>query len=328
VAPPAVAARGLARALVGSSRRPPTGNTGSLVALDAAAKLFRDNIPTVHDEVVVEVVGQPGASKQELYYLAMAAAFGIVRRLQPLLQLNPFLPPSAASLMIEYDAADHWVRCSLTYRSAALRTLGARVASTVPSIPSPVIDFAIGAFTYIVPRGALIAAVASLLPDPGFFDGMAVYRGPQCNVVGGEFDLTDSILPGIPGLSPPGAAGSRGEPVMPWTGKTILTGCPTAPDPRPIGPIKQEPPPDRKLISPGPDIPSPNPKPSGDNRSRGSVVTPGPAKTLGASGCCPKTMLLVELVAASLTDPGSNAMETWTPPVAGPGAAAGSPVGG
>ena len=58
------------------------------------------------DEVVVEVTGQPGASKQSLYYLALSAANGMVRRFNALAGFQNILAPAYGFLMIEYDAAD------------------------------------------------------------------------------------------------------------------------------------------------------------------------------------------------------------------------------
>lgn len=294
-----------------------------LTLADYVAKQFRDNIPTIQDEVVVEVVGQPGASKRELYYLAMAAANGIVKRRQPLLQLNPFLPPSAASLMIEYDAADHWIRCSLTYRSAAVQGIGTAVPA---GIRAAVVDAAETALSALVPGGAFAAFVIGLTIIPNFFNTSAVYRGPQCDVVGEQSNFV-SLLPPLPGI-PVGVG--LGSPNLPWAGRPILTSCPTTVDPRPIPGIAEAPVPSTPLANPGgPIIPSPNPKPVGDNRSRGAVVGPpaSPGGT-GPDGCCPKTMLLVELVSAALTDPGSDGFETWAPPAVGPGVFAGGPIGG
>jgi hypothetical protein len=278
-----------------------------LQLFEYTAKVFRDNIPVVQDEVTVEIVGQPGASKQELYYLAMAAAFGIVRPIGPLVQLDPFVPPSAASIMIEYDAADHWVRLTLMYRRGAVNSVSKVVGTDIFAVLIPELPVEWNPFGSVRPIAPPMgASTGDLLTT------QAVYRGPQCDVVGGEFGLTSSILPGFPGTNDPRA------PQLPWKGKTILTACPTVPAPINVTPPLQAPPPNAPLGASGPVIPSPNPKPSGDNRSRGSVVTPGAAGLTNATGCCPKTMLLVELVSAALTDPGTDALETWDAPAPGP----------
>lgn len=252
--------------------------------------MIRNNVPILEDEVVVEVVGQPGASKQELYFLALAAANGIVRRFQPLIQADPRVPPSMSMLMIEYDAADHWVRCTLRYQVGTMNTNV--VVSTNPARK---------------PAGA-------------FMDSLAVYRGPQCEVVGGSMDFTSEFLSNVPTQAQ--------APKLPFAGQVILTQCPETKKPVPA-PVVNNPPPS-ELITSVETIPSPNPKPPGDNRSRGAVVTKDSTTTLTAGsssssggttyppGCCPKTLSLVQLVFAALTDPGSFAEETWAPPVQGP----------
>lgn len=226
---------------------------------------LRQAIPTMEDEVIVEVVGQPGASKKDLYYLALAAANGIVT--------NPglvgLLTARMGVLMIEYDAADHWVRCTMKYTGGAT------------------------AF-------------------PGW--DYAVYKGPECEVKGAEFNFTsDTLLPGIPASTNPAV------PKLPWNGRVILTPCPTVPNPAPgMGPAPF-----------GPIIPSPNPKPPGDNRSRGAVVRPSDVQEEGSipvssifrglkTDCCKKSLELVPLVFSALTDPGSFGTEVFIAPTAGP----------
>lgn len=240
-----------------------------------ATAAVRKNVPILDDQVVVEVSGQPGSSKQELYYLALATANGIVRRFQPLLVVNPAVPPTMALLQIEYDAADSWVRCTIHYR---VGTLAANVRT--------------GART-----------------GKDFYDTLAVYRGPQCGVVGGTFDFVDpSILPGIPNQDK--------APILPWAGRSILTSCPTTQQPV-VSPITQDPPATETLIQTQ-TITSPNPKPPGDNRSRGAVYVEGSIGDDPQAKCCPKKINLVQLVSAALTDPGSDAETKFNPPTAGP----------
>lgn len=274
---------------------------GSLFRTGAAvAEEARKNVPVLEDEVVVEVVGQPGASKQELYFLALAAANGVVRRFQPLVQPNPLLPPTAAVIMIEYDAADHWVRATIRYQ------VGATAANVLTS--------------------------SNAQRTAGkFIDNLAVYRGPQCEVVGGEFDF---IATGVAGAVITGLPNAAEAPKLPFAGQVILTACPTTKKPNPA-PIQNATPPTETITSPGEPIPSPNPKPPGDNRSRGAVVvsdgmtaslttsgsTSTPPTSPGspsASHCCPKNLNLVQLVFAALTDPGSFAEEVWVAPEQGP----------
>jgi hypothetical protein len=232
---------------------------------------LRQAIPMMEDEVIVEVVGQPGASKKDLYYLALAAANGMVRTDIDFVGATPRM----GVLMIEYDAADHWVRCTMKYTGGATAFIGWGGGGTGDCV---------------------------------------VYAGPQCEVKGKEFNFTsDTLLPGIPSSTNPSI------PKLPWDGRVILTPCPTVPNPAPgMGPAPF-----------GPIIPSPNPKPPGDNRSRGAVVRPSPSPEPDSipvssifrglkTDCCNKSLELVPLVFSALTDPGSFGTEVFIAPTAGP----------
>jgi hypothetical protein len=261
---------------------------GKWLLKKAAPSLFTttqeaaQHFPVLEDEVVVDVRGQPGASKQQLYYLALGAAHRVVRRFGNILTFNPIAPPTYAAIMIEYDAAENWVRSTVRY------VTGMTSLAVGTSILKP-----------------------KLVGRSENFDKMAVYRGPQCAVVGGGFDFVSS-LPGIPGSSNP----ADGAPQLNYVGQTILTGCPEAATPTPAN-LVQPPVPSQPLVpNPGPLIPAPNPKPPGDNRSRGVAVAPLAAGEF--PGCCPKTLELIPLVYAALTDPGSYGTEMFTPPTAGP----------
>lgn len=277
--------------------------------------LVRNLIPRLEDEAVVEVVGQPGADKKRLYYLALAAANGLARQFNDLATLNPFLPPPMGVLMIEYDAADQWVRCTIRY---SVGTLGAAV-TTGPKKGSDL------------------------------FQAAAVYQGPNCDLTGQQFGFTGNVakvnldvggikvggevtIPGIPASSEVVDA-----PRLEFAGRTILTGCPVVTEPIPgPGPAA------------GKTIPSPNPKPPGDDRSRGTVITPAVGYPGGAVGldlnlpkfmvrdvyksgggnisignkestsCCAKSYRLVPLVYAALTDPGGLNQTVFTAPVPRP----------
>lgn len=253
-----------------------------LPKIAAAAGVIRNNIPVLEDEVVVEVLGQPGASKQQMYFLALSAANGVVRRFQPLIQPNLALPPTASVLMIEYDAADHWVRCTMRYQVSAAAT------------------------------NVVVSNNPQRQPPSAFMDSLAVYRGPQCSVVGGTMDYINKFLEGVPDAAQ--------APQLPFAGLPILTDCPKTPLGIPP-PITQAPPPS-ELINPAvahTSFDSPNPKPPGDNRSRGGVVTYKQSDPTPPPGfCCPKSINLVELVFAALTDPASAALEMWDSPNPGP----------
>ncbi len=255
-------------------------------------------IPRLSDEVVVTVTGMPGSNKRDLYLLALTAANGVVRRFAP---LSETVAPVFGSLTIQYDAADHTVTCALKY------------------------DVSMGQAVITPPYGGA-----------GFFDTLAVYRGPQCDVVGGRFDFindnADIPLPGIPKSSV-----ANGLPGLPFQGSMIVTGCAQT-----VAPTNRtflaKPPPPTAVLDPGTSIPSPNPKPPGDNRSRGAAIstqeelnavaagqyfdTNGSVSaglpSLDGSPCCAKITALIPLVFAALSAPATNSLMQFPNPVLGP----------
>lgn len=279
------------------------------------ADIIKQNTPTLENEVVVEVVGQPGATKQQLYFLALAAASSVVQQIAPLNPAVAFLSPSAGMLLIEYDAADNWVRCTLKYTSGM-------------------------AANYAFTGGPLAA------PGRTLFDRLAVMRGPACDLNGSPFGfiaqaggpLGPLVLLAIPGIGPAiagtidaltllGTAGipsgstlAAGAPQLPFAGNPILTACPTTPTPVPNA-IVQVPVLDSPLNGAvGPTIPSPNPKPPGDNRSRGAVTVPNignPGIPFGT--CCNQSLALIPLIFTALSTPATNAGMTFADPISGPG---------
>ncbi len=142
-----------------------------------------------------------------------------------------------------------------------------------------------------------------------------VYRGPQCNVVGGNFDFVSDILPGLPNSS----RVEDGAPALPFDKQMILTPCPTTEEPRPAS-IVQLPVRDYPLIRSGSVITSPNPKPIGDNRSRGAVVTPKSdnPQPQEPGKCCDINLLLVPLVFSALSAPATNSDMRFVAPTDGP----------
>lgn len=245
-------------------------------------------VPTLSDRVVVEVTGQPGVTKQQLYFLALAAANGTVRRMGDLFSASP----SFGQLAIEYDAADHWVRCTLHYRWSMSATI------------------------------ATGAGAGRIIGDN--MDRMAVYRGPSCDVVGGPLDFGTNTTD-VPGIPNPTAK----APDLPFRGQPVLTPCPKTKTPNPK-PINVNPAPTATTTDPGGEIDSPNPKPPGDNRSRGAVIrsptdptsaggtpVPGPTPTAAGAKCCDKLRLLIPLVYAALSGPATNSETTYPTPTPG-----------
>lgn len=236
----------------------------NLPGLGAVGKEIGKSIPHLENEAVVEVVGQPGASKQQLYFLAMSTAMGLVGRsdFSVILPGTPrfYVNPPPGMIMVEYDAADNWVRATIRYRTS---TLG---------------------------------AITETFSAQRFYRETAVYAGPNDSVTGAEFNFT-SINPLGPGI--PNSAQSSGAPQFPFAGRDVLSSRPGVFDPNP----------DIELGSANP-IPSPNPKPPGDNRSRGVAFVEIDLGNVVAS--------LVPLVFAALSDPGTAALQVFPQPTSGP----------
>lgn len=292
-----------------------------LAKIGSVADAVNDYLPHLEDEATVEVVGQPGASKKQLYFLALSAAFALVKRIDPQVNGKYLLPPPGM-IMVEYDAADHWVRATIRYKTALWQAAAADIITQITSPFDTIKNFFFGGAKAITGKvGAPSGADLSNLP---------VYAGPKCDVVGSTFDYTGLVaaaangivIPGINVLGIPASSTDPPAPQLPFAGKTILTPCAQVQDPNPaLG------------GSGGAVIDSPNPKPPGDNRSRGAVVSGGPpgstavlssggASTggvLGQDECCiNKSMALIPLVFAALSDPGSYGDEVFVPPTSGP----------
>ena len=262
---------------------------------------IRKLVPQLEDEVTVEVTGQPGHDKQQLYFLALAAANGEVRKINTFTNI---IAPCYGMLMVEFDQASNWVRVTMRFKTSMLAAnAGLRTIPTLPRVGS-------------------------------FYDNLVVYRGPSCEVVGDDFDFTDETIftPGIPdsSLSPDAPNGPNG---LPFKAQVIVTTCPTTTPPVPVQ-IFQSPVSTATKANNGPAIPSPNPKPPGDNRSRGAIIVPGPptASPPPQSGfggitnglftpvvpCCPKTLALIPLVFAALSAPATDSQMRFDSPVQGP----------
>ncbi len=243
----------------------------------AGIATFIDSVtPKLEDEVVVEVLGEPGASKRTLYFLALSTAYGLARPNA----LARFFTPPPSLLMLEYDAADHWVRVTVKYKVGALdfvnQGLGNGFAGAVSG-------------TFLGPVGGaitgIISSVGTTLGPAGLLAGMPILNGPPDTVVG--------VTPAIPfsflNIPFPGTLSANN----PFIGASILTN-------------------DKTVVVNNQSIPTPNPKPSGDSRSRGSVE-PNTAGTRSVE------KYLVPLVFAALSAPGSQNDLIFTPPQQGPG---------
>lgn len=256
------------------------------------------SLPHLEDECVVTVVGQPGAKRRDLYFMALAAAFGVVRRFDA----AQFLAPPPGLLMCEYaignEPEDHWVRVTLRYKTSLLSSsvaaalsssptqIGAAVGATLPGV-GPIVGAAAG---YAIDQ---YSSTPKSLP---LYAEAAVYSGPRDEVIGMPFAFTGLAVPGIPT-----SATAKGAPQLPFAQRVIVTKADTCPDPNPELPVG---------ISAV--ITADNPKPSGDNRSRGSVTATDPLKELVQN-------LLVPLVHSAIANPGSSYLQTFPAPTPGTG---------
>jgi hypothetical protein len=246
----------------------------------------KKQVPVLEDEVTVEVRGQPGSTKKQLYYLALSTAFGLIRRFDVSVG-NVFLAAPPGVLMCEYDAADHWVRATVRFRT---NLIASAATSVIESAAQNTFNILGGIVTY-----AIDAYLSDTQNRPlPIYSQAVVYSGPKEEVVGGPFNFTGAITPAVPTQKR-----SEGAPQLPFEGRVILTTAPSVREPNPYP------------AALGQTIPTPNPKPPGDNRSRGTfpVETASPSDpSLGLTFGDRDSLvrLLIPMVFASLTDSGND----------------------
>jgi hypothetical protein len=287
----------------GASRAVGAASQGGNVA-SAISKIS----PHLDDEVQVTVTGQPGSSLRDLYYLGLSAAFGTARRFDAAQWMAP--PPGL--LMCEYsmgtEPGARQVRVTLRMRTSMLSSTAAAQA-TNKNWKAVLMAPAGGGLVYNLLSDLLEDNLAgNNKPDNNIplYTESVIYTGPRETVVGGEFNFTGYLSPGLPN-----SPSSRNTPKLPFTGKVLVSSSPDVPDPNPNtspGTIPQT-------------IVSPNPKPPADNRSRSVVGTlPQVSTKIGSTDFQVSNVkdLLVSLVYASLSDPGSAYLMTSQPPTLGP----------
>src|SRR6202021_3499075 len=112
--------------------------------LDIANRFAKDvkkSLGVIEDEIVVKVSGGPRINKQQMYYLAAAIGWGLLRRLTP--PPDVFIDSPAAFLLvnpfyigIEYDAAGNEVIFILRCKQAIAAALGYRPATAISNLSS------------------------------------------------------------------------------------------------------------------------------------------------------------------------------------------------
>lgn len=260
-----------------------------LSALGVAKSTADNYTPQLEDEATVEVIGQPGSNKKDLYYLAMAAACGLVRRYD---FLRAIFPP-IGMVMIEYDAADCWVRAVVRYKTSLLSAVVARPLKSVlaPDASTQPLFQKAQAYlnSFLQPDGK---------PTPDLAEA-AIFSGPSPVLVGKSWNFT-----GLLGVGLPNTSQSRGAPVLPYDGRTILTTADATSD-APTNPGVAL----NNGVIPQSSVQGSqmNPKPPGDYRSRGAV-----SEMVGSQGALQSNWngnviadLLVPLVYSALSNPGS-----------------------
>ncbi len=176
------------------------GPWDAAMAAARAVVAVADILPTIEDEVTAEVIGQPGANRSTLYFLAAAAAFGAAR---PTGMLPGLLPP-VGLFMVEYDAADNWVRMTLRLNASAL---------TLPGVAAGAL--ALGVFRGPLFRGPAPAVVGGTFPLVGPAGGPFLWPVPL-PATGDTVLTTDTLALDKFGLGlplnpvPPGDGRSRG----------------------------------------------------------------------------------------------------------------------
>jgi hypothetical protein len=267
---------------------------GALGAAAFAATSFVDftinvinRLGVIEDEVAVTVTGTPISSKKQLYFLAAATAFGLAKNLQPRLWGNNPLG-SPGLIGVEYDAAAKEVTFILRLKQSLLILALARWANEKNEAALKALRELTGAA--IVPRD----------PDSSLFiENFPILAGPKDGVVGGQWNFVGPQLPGeVVGAAAGGAIGSIFGPIGTIAGgigggiagglfvgnqqtirqlpnltdpsfggfanKVILTDTPFVRDPNPnLHPVP---------IGSEPQVPTPNPRPVGDARSRGTLA--------------------------------------------------------
>ena len=87
-------------------------------------------LPYLEDEAVVTVSVGPNGTRREAYFLAAAVAFSLVRRYDIAKAAGP--PPSV--LMLEWDAASNEVRMTLRYKTCLVTAAASDTAKTLAKL--------------------------------------------------------------------------------------------------------------------------------------------------------------------------------------------------
>lgn len=266
-----------------------------LPVIGGVVENVRKSMPYLEEEATAEVHGKPGSKLKDLYHVALAACFGMIRRIDALQWMSP--PPGM--VMIEYSIEEGWVRATVKARTSLASSTYEDIVRGKGSawsrwIVTPAIELNpwwVYGRNFINDLQNDPTPTASDTPLRVF--QKPVFVGPPETINGAPWGFSGAFATGLPTT-----ATANGAPRLEFEGRTILTRSPTCINPDPSLPA------DNPNV-----IGSPNPRPAGDNRSRGSIPIPG------GNG---NAQALASLVFSALTNPGSADLLTYPQPKSGP----------
>lgn len=238
-----------------------------LSSIAKGATAGRNALPTLEDEATVVVVGNPKASKAELYFLAASVGFSLVRRYDILAE--EFLP--AGMIICEYDAASNAVSFTVKYTTCLTTSTWAVGWDEIRQIP-----------VYGGPKNTVVGASWNFIS--------AVTGTPSDPASAGEWKPLTTMA------DPNGTGGhltrTRRAPAMPFAGRTILTTSNTCPNPNPTVAISVAVPLLNGSVEvpiPNTTVPTPNPRPAVDFRGRSTAINLVYSALTGPTGLGRKT---------------------------------------
>ena len=257
---------------------------GNLIA--AGIEIIKNAVPTLTDRVVVVVKGQPGAVKKTLYYLALSAGFGVIRRFD--FGLGGFYvsaPPG--NIQVRYNLTENWVEVVIEYTTSLIAA--AATQSFSGSVATSAANLALFPFLGVLTPSVTAGIEAQIAEwrgeaktEVGFYKEAVIYSGPKEGLIGGDWGFTGISTPLVPTSSK-----APGAPTLPFAGYAILTNRPAN-----------------------------NPRPPGDNRSRGTVPLISSTEDDGIDTSLTSKLMrhLLPLVYSALTNPSSFSAETFVAP--------------
>jgi hypothetical protein len=207
------------------------------LAVVSASKKTWNSLGSLQDDVYVKVSGAPGASKSRLYFLAASIAFSLVKRLNPAV-----IPPAALGALIGFGPL-----------GSVAGWFG------VPGVPLPPpgaigieYDAAGNEVVFTIKYNQALASILVLGAGAAALNNIPLYKGPPQAVIGSAWGFAALPIPG--GI---GGIGGPALPVLEFNNQVAING-PTSAFAGAALPLATD--------------PTADVRPSGDSRSRGSLV--------------------------------------------------------